>query len=139
MNHILFTSSLLFILPIIIALKLGIRDVAITSALCLVTSLASYYFTEYTFLKTIDIFVVNSIATIYTLHSIVSIFDGNKFNPLYSLVVGLAIATLAVHFRWGVTNDFGQLLVHVLAVAGIVVYICARHFHDKSSTLIASF
>ena len=71
MNNICLYTSFLFIIPIILALILNVKIIAITSTLCFITSVINHYYQSSNSLALIiDIIVVRTIAILHILYAL---------------------------------------------------------------------
>lgn len=115
----LLLTSFLFIVPTLYALQNSIIDVSIASFACFITSFCNYYIQSENALL-LDIIVVNSIATAYTLSAIWNLYK--TLYLLYAVVIMIAICTVYVfrHYK----NH--HMCVHFLSIMGILVYVYCR-------------
>lgn len=120
-----FTASL-FIVPTLYAYALKVKDVAWASLLCLITSVMNHAtFSQIPAVNLLDTVVVRSIALAYVLHALYSVVVLKKI--LYASVVAMGILTWVLY----VCGAY-HCWVHVLAIAGIMLYIHARRASNTS-------
>jgi hypothetical protein len=123
-----FYTSFLFLIPAIIAYYvIPKKDVAIASFACFVTSvIAHYYNCENHLASIIDIVIVRAIGIFYLIHSIVSI----GVNPIIVWMYACSVISVGLYLQ---IRDVPKesckwhYLIHISSVAGILIYILARH------------
>lgn len=111
-------TSLLFLLPALVAFVYQIYDVAFACIACVITSLLYHSRPHDSQLQKMDMIVVNSIAAMYTTHAVLLCC----YQPRYVLTVLISFFTLYIYLKKRLSHQY----VHVLSVTGILCYIWAR-------------
>ena len=127
-------TSLLFLVPAIYAFYvLPTPDVGIACLICLFTSIVNHYNEcKNKLWQSLDVTVVRAIATIYVLHTIITM----RLKPFAILVYVLSALTVGIYLYLYKHHNSVDLytyhyLVHIFAITGVVAYIHARHKYLK--------
>ncbi len=120
-----FCSSFLFFLPAIYGYSIDYYPVMVGSILCLLTSTSHHYYqSQHILLQKIDRIVVNSVAAYFIYDCITSIGYSFYANIMYVLVIATLICFFYITFNPNLYQKY-YLLVHILAITGILFYIKA--------------
>ena len=114
-----FYTSFLFLVPTFYAWSCGLLDLAVCSAVCLLTSCLNHGIPNHPVLKPLDIVIVNSIGAWFTLQG------WWRMHPYYFLIcTSMAGLAMGIYLFWAVPRG-GQHheFVHFVAITGVCAYI----------------
>ena len=129
MKNICFYTSFLFIIPIVLALILHVKIIALTSTLCFITSVINHYYQSNNSIALIvDIIVVRTIAILHIVYALYTYRFSNKIMMLSYIA---SIITVKIYLDIHKNNLFEyHYFVHYFSVCGILFYIFAIYYAD---------
>ena len=118
-------TSFLFLVPTVAAYETpNSIDVSVACLACMATSLAYHSNHDNSTLRTIDVYIVRSIAIAYTIHGLIA------FGPANPWVIAMLLFGALTLMWYRDTQDARQqdwhVLVHVYAICGVLCYVFAR-------------
>lgn len=118
MNNLLFATSFLFLIPLVLAFHLASYDVVGACAMCCISSAANYY-SGNAYVRVMDILVVNFLGAFYNISSWKLFQRDRRFAAIWlvSLVVFLFF------FLDSYQNSKSHAIVHLLGSMGMCVYV----------------
>lgn len=143
MNSLLFTSSFVFIFPLIYAFYLKIYDVALACTVCLLVSLNNYYH-SITLFRVLDVITMQLVGLYYTIDSIKLFIHAKKYIEyntsrmvflITPFIAGLTVL-LFYYFTFFEENCMSahikhMIFIHIFGISGVMMYIyCRKYFKD---------
>jgi hypothetical protein len=121
-----FYTSFLFIVPTYMGFALNIEDIILTCAACALTSIANHaYGGKNKTLNLLDKVVVNSIGVGYVVHCVYEHMRAPVIE--YTLTIWFGLLTMYMYLYIRTCLGYGyHPIVHLLAIAGIMIYIRGR-------------
>jgi hypothetical protein len=129
MDLLLFTTSYLFLIPAVTAFLISCYDVAIACVICWISSI-TYHTTQHPIARKIDMFTVNTIATLYTIHAI---SQYRFFKPYIGVIIAALITVLyyIVCVQQCNNDSKKHAWIHLYSNIGIMWYLgCTVRFHS---------